>query len=210
MKSKLLIRSLMASALFAGAGVVAPVMAQNTYTQNTYTPMIDRAQQEIDARIEQGVESGRITRDEAQRLYRREREIGDRESRYKADGYASAAERQQLRQDLDALRADVERAIVNPRVAQPDERTPGIDRREAALRERIDEGVRDGRIGEREARRLYRMERRIERNEQRAKADGVVTWQERRQLRRELADLNEDLERALNNYDNEGYDRDVR
>ncbi|MBC7858765.1 MAG: hypothetical protein H7Z39_08285 [Burkholderiaceae bacterium] len=217
MKSKLLISSLIGSALFAAAGMVAPAMAQYMEysqgpqsTQSTYTPMIDRAQREIDARIEQGVESGRITRDEAQRLYQREREIGERASRYKADGYASAAERQQLRLELDALRADVESAIANPRAAASYERTPGIDRREAALRERIEDGVRDGRIDEREARRLYRLERRIERDELRAKADGVVTWQERRQLRRELADLNEDLERALNNYDDERDDRYAR
>lgn len=206
MKKTLLIGSLMASALFAGAGAVVPAVAQNTDT-----PMIDRSQQEIGARIEQGIESGRITRDEAQILYQRERDIGDRENRYKADGHASAEERQQLRQDLDALRADVERAIANPRIAtqpaQPYDRTPGIDRREAAIRERIDEGVRDGRISERQARRLYRRERRIERDEARAKADGVVTWQERRQLRQELAALNDDLERALGNGDYRAYAR---
>lgn len=203
MKKTLLIGSLMASALFAGAGAVVPAMAQNTYT-----PMIDRSQQEIGARIEQGVESGRITRDEAQILYQRERDIRDRENRYKADGYASVEERQQLRQDLDALRADVERAIANPRIAgQPYDRTPGIDRREAAIRERIDEGVRDGRISERQARWLYRQERRIERDEARAKADGVVTWRERRQLRQELAALNDNLERALSDGDYRPYVR---
>jgi hypothetical protein len=194
MKSKWLVSALMASACFGGAGFVAPALAQNTQT-----PRIDRAQEEIGARIEQGVESGRITRAEAQELYQRERAIGERENRYKADGYASAQERQLLRQDLDALRADVERAIVNPRVAPPSERTPGIDRREAALRERIDEGVRSGQISERAARRLYRQERRIEREEARAKADGVVTRYERRQLRQELMVLNNDLERALGN-----------
>jgi hypothetical protein len=194
MKSKWLISALMASACFGGAGFVAPALAQNTQT-----PMIDRAQEEIGARIEQGVESGRITRAEAQELYQRERAIRERENRYKADGYASAQERQLLRQDLDALRADVERTIVNPRVAPPSERTPGIDRREATIRERIDEGVRSGQINERAARRLYRQERRIERDEARAKAD------ERRQLRQELMALNNDLERALGNSDYRRY-----
>jgi hypothetical protein len=200
MKSKLLISALMASACFGGVGIVAPALAQNTTT-----PMIDRAQEEIGARIEQGVESGRITRAEAQELYQRERAIRERENRYKADGYASAEERQLLRQDLEALRADVERAIVNPRVAAPYERTPGLDIREAAIRERIDEGVRSGQISEREARRLYRQERRIERDEARAKADGVVTRHERRQLRQELMVLNNDLERALSNSDYRRY-----
>jgi len=202
MKSKWLISALTASACFGGAGFVAPALAQNTQT-----PRIDRAQEEIGARIEQGVESGRITRAEAQQLYQRERAIREREERYKADGYASAQERQLLRQDLDALRADVERAIVNPRVAAPYERTPGIDMREAAIRERIDEAVRSGQISEREARRLYRQERRIERDEARAKADGVVTRYERRQLRQELMALNNDLERALGNSEHRDYRR---
>lgn len=199
MKPTLLIASLMASAWFAVAAAPTPAMAQSTYT-----PMIDRAQQEIGARIEQGVESGRITRAEAQMLYQREREIAERERRYKADGYASAAERQQLRRDLDALRADVELAIANPRVAPAPPDAPGIEVREAAIRERIDEAVRSGRIGEREARRLYRQERRIESDELRARADGVVTWRERRQ---ELADLNYDLERALGGRDYRRYAR---
>lgn len=202
MKSKLLISAVMASACFAGAGIVSPALAQNTTT-----PMIDRAQEEIGARIEQGVESGRITRAEAQELYQRERAIREREARYKADGYASGEERQLLRQDLEALRADVERAMTNPRVAAPYQRTPGLDIREAAIRERIDEGVRSGQISEREARRLYRQERRIERDEMRAKADGVVTRQERRQLRQELMALNNDLERALSNSDHRRYVR---
>lgn len=202
MKSKLLISAFMASACFGGAAMVSPAAAQTTTT-----PMIDRAQEEIGARIEQGVESGRITRAEAQELYQRERAIRERESRYKADGYASADERQLLRQDLDALRADVERAISNPRVAAPYPRTPGLDMREAAIHERIEEGVRSGHISEREARRLYRQERRIERDEARAKADGVVTRQERRQLRHELMALNNDLERALSNSDYRRYVR---
>lgn len=209
MKSTLLISAVMASACFAGAGIALPAAAQNTQT-----PMIDRAQEEIGARIEQGVESGRITRAEAQQLYQRERAIRERENRYKADGYASAPERQQLRQDLDALRADVERAMINPRVAAPYARgpglAPGIDLREAGLRERIDAGVRSGQLSEREARRLYRQERRIERDEARAKADGIVTRQERRQLRQELMTLNNDLERALSNSDHRDQRRYLR
>lgn len=202
MKSKLLISAVLASACFAGAGIVSPALAQNTQT-----PRIDRAQEEIGARIEQGVESGRITRAEAQELYQRERAIRERENRYKADGYASADERQLLRQDLEALRADVERAMTNPQVVAPYPRTPGLDIREASIRERIDEGVRSGQISEREARRLYRQERRVERDEMRAKADGVVTREERRQLRHELMALNNDLERALGNSDHRRYVR---
>lgn len=202
MKSKLITGSLLASALFAGIGM-SPVMAQSTNT-----PGIDRSQQEISARIQQGLASGHITPSEAQSLYRREREIQFRENRFKSDGSASPQERQQLRQDLDGLRDEVERIIANPRVvAQQPDNTPGIDNREFRIRDRIEEGVHSGRITEGEARRLHRREREIERHEARFKSDGVVTWQERRQLRDELTSLRDDVERMMRNDRRERYNR---
>ena len=194
MKTKLIAGSLLASALFAVIGI-SPVMAQSTNT-----PGIDQAQQEISARIQQGLASGHITPSEAQSLYRREREIQIRERQFKSDGSASPQERQQLRQELDALRAEVEDKIANSRVVtqQPDQ-TPGIDNRELNLRDRIEEGVRPGPITEREAHRLQRREREIGRLEARFKSDGVVTWQERRQLREELTTLSGDVERMVRN-----------
>jgi hypothetical protein len=192
MKSKLIAGSLLVSALFAGMGI-SPVMAQSTHT-----PVIDRSQQAIEARIQQGLESGHITPSEAQYLYRRVREIQIRESRFKSDGSASPQERQQLRQDLDSLRAEVEFKLANPRVvAQQPDNTPGIDNRAFEIRDRIEEGVLSGRITQREARRLHRREREIERHEARFKSDGVLSRQERRQLRSELMELRDDVERMM-------------
>lgn len=193
MKSKFLIGSLLAGALFAGTGILSPAMAQHTNT-----PGIDRSQDEIGARIEQGLAAGRITASEAQVLYRRQREIQFRENRFKADGFATPQERQQLRQDLDSLRAEVDRAMTNPRVAPRQVvDAPGIDQREMRIRDQIEEGVRSGSISERQARRLLRRERQIERDEARAKADGVFTRQERRQIRNELAALRDDVDRMM-------------
>ncbi|MEO8407046.1 MAG: hypothetical protein ABI476_01275 [Oxalobacteraceae bacterium] len=200
MKSKLIAGSLLVSALFAGVGMSA------AQAQNTHTPAIDRAQQDIDARIQQGLASGQIAPSEAQYLYRREREIQIRENRFKADGSASAQERQQLRQDLDALRAEVEFKLANSRgAAQQSTNTPGIDNREFRIGDRIEEGVRSGRITNGEARALQRRQREIERHEARFKSDGVVTPQERRQLRNELAALRDDVERMMRNDRREGY-----
>jgi hypothetical protein len=192
MKTTSIAASLLASALFTCFGI-APAMAQGTNT-----PAIDRAQQDIGARIQQGMRSGLITPSEAQDLLRRQREIQIRESRVKSDGAATPRERQQLRQDLDALNAEVERKMSNSRVAaQGGDRTPGIDDSQADIREMIGQGVRSGRISRGEARRLENRERNIARNEARFKADGVVTQQERRQLRSELALLREDVERMM-------------
>ena len=197
MSSKFLTISLLASALFTGLGM-APVMAQ----QGTYTPGIDQAQQTIGARIQQGVASGQITPPEAQALYQREREIAARESRFKGDGHASVQERQQLRADLDGLNAEVNRMLSNRdrmRGASQAGSTPGIDNREMQISQRIDEGVRSGRITAREARRLHQREREIARHEARAKANGVVTQQERERLRSELAALNAEVDRMMRN-----------
>ena len=197
MKSKIFTTSLLASALFLGLGL-APVMAQGTST-----PAIDRTQQAISARIQQGLASGHITPSEARELLRRDREIDLRESRFKANGTATPQERQQLRADLDALGAEVERLMMNNDYVQPpgnaNGTTTGIDNRQLNISARIDEGVRYGRLNQREARRLHNRERAIARHEAAYKRDGVVTPQERRHLRDELARLNTDLTRMMRN-----------
>ena len=190
MKSKFLTVSLLMSALFTG-----PAMAQGTYT-----PRIDQVQQSIGGRIQTGLASGHITPSEAQMLIRRERDIQLRENHHKANGSATHQERQQLRAELNALNADVERMMVNRDVMRPSVNagnTPGIDNREYQISRRIDEGVRLGLITQREARRLQSREREIARHEVFFKSDGVVTRQERRQLRDELDDLRNEVERQL-------------
>jgi hypothetical protein len=193
MTSRLFTASLLASAMFAGLGL-SPAMAQGTNT-----PAIDRAQQAISARIQQGLASGHITPSEARELYRRDREIDMRESRFKANGNVTPQERQQLRADLDGLSAEVERMIANRNVVAQPGNTSGIDHREFNIGQRIEEGVRSGRITQREARRLHSRERDIARHEARFKRDGVVTPQERRQLQNELTRLSDEVERMTSN-----------
>lgn len=206
MASKFLTASLLASALFAGLGMT-PVMAQ----QGTRTPVVDQTQRAINLRIQQGLASGQITPSEAQVLYRRDREIEARESRFKADGRATAQERQALRADLDALNAEVERMLNNRdrmRRADRADNTPGINNRQFQIGKRIDEGVRSGRITDREARKLHERERDIERRETRAKANGNVSQKERQQLRDDLASLNAEVDRMMTNGQNaRGNDR---
>ncbi|MES2360290.1 MAG: hypothetical protein V4646_00665 [Pseudomonadota bacterium] len=192
MKSKLFTASVLASALFAGLAA-APAMAQ----QGTYTPGIDQSQQQVSARIQQGIQSGHITPSEARELYARDRDIANREARFKSDGSATPQERQQLRADMAGLSAEVERMMSNREVVGRSGSTPGIDRSEFNISQRIDEGLRSGRISQREAGRLHARERAIDRHEASYKADGVVTQQERRQLRRELTALRDQVERLI-------------
>jgi hypothetical protein len=62
--------------------------------------------------------------------------------------------------------------------------TPRIDQREANEQARIDAGVASGQLTRREALRLQRQQTRIRHAEAKAKADGVVTPTERRELTR--------------------------
>jgi hypothetical protein len=191
MKSKFFTTSLLASVLFVATGLV-PALAQGTNT-----PAIDRAQEAISARIQQGMASGHITPSEARELYRRDRDIDARENRFKVNGSATQQERQQLRSDLDGLGAEVERMMANRDIVQPvgNTNTNGIDNRQQDIRARIAEGVRSGNLSRRDVRRLQISERAIARHEVSYKRDGVVTQQERRQLRDELARLSSDLDR---------------
>ncbi|MDO8286761.1 MAG: hypothetical protein Q7T69_17265 [Rhodoferax sp.] len=192
MKSKLFTGSLLASALFISL-CGAPVMAQGTNT-----PAIDRTQLAISARIQQGMASGHITPSEARELYRRDRDIEMREIQMKSNGNVNPQERQRLRADLEGLSAEVERMMANSNVVgQGRDNTPGIDNAQANISQRIDEGVRTGHLSRRDGRRLQMRERAIARHEASFKRDGVVTPQERRQLRDELNGLRDDVERLF-------------
>lgn len=63
--------------------------------------------------------------------------------------------------------------------------TPGLDQREHHQAQRIRQGVQSGELTRPETRRLVRGEARLQRNEARAKSDGVVTARERARLQQE-------------------------
>jgi hypothetical protein len=63
--------------------------------------------------------------------------------------------------------------------------TPVVDKREANQERRIEQGEASGELTRREAGRLEHAEDRLQANEAKAKADGVVTRNERARLRAE-------------------------
>lgn len=63
---------------------------------------------------------------------------------------------------------------------------PGVDARRARQHQRIHQGTRSGQLSRGERARLWRGERRIQRSERCAQADGVVTRREHRRLHRQL------------------------
>lgn len=66
------------------------------------TPRIDQREANQEKRIEQGVESGQLTKREARRLHRGDQRIDNAEERAKADGVVSHKERKRLRHMQDA------------------------------------------------------------------------------------------------------------
>jgi hypothetical protein len=63
--------------------------------------------------------------------------------------------------------------------------TPGVTKRQVQQQHRIKEGVRSGELTKKEAARLELQQARIQHDKKAAKADGVVTGEERKKLARE-------------------------
>jgi len=72
--------------------------------------------------------------------------------------------------------------LVLPALAFAQANTPRVDLRQANQERRIDQGVASGSLTPREANRLERGQQHVQNMENRAKADGVVTRQERARL----------------------------
>jgi opacity protein-like surface antigen len=60
--------------------------------------------------------------------------------------------------------------------------TPVIDERQANQEQRIDQGIASGQLNEREANRLNKQQEHINKMEDRAKSDGVMTKRERARI----------------------------
>jgi len=77
--------------------------------------------------------------------------------------------------------------------------TPKITQEQIQEKQRIENGVQNGSLSAREAKRLKREQRRIQRDKKVAKADGVVTKAERRRLRKEQKAASRHIERKKHN-----------
>lgn len=87
-------------------------------------------------------------------------------------------------------------AMARPLPAHPSLATPHIDARQAEQAARIDAALHDGRLSRREYRSLQREQAAIRRYEAQAKADGIVTHAERRELQIMLDRASRHIRRA--------------
>ena len=74
-----------------------------------------------------------------------------------------------------------------PTPAKDPAATPGIDKRQVNQQKRIGAGVSSGQLTSKEATHLEKRETKLQNDKQKAKADGVVTKQERKHLQHEAS-----------------------
>ena len=85
-------------------------------------------------------------------------------------------------------------AFAVPAFAQGPE-TPGLDKREARMEKRIEQGKASGALNDKEAARLEKRKANLEQAEDRAKADVKVTRQERERLNHKADSVSRDIHR---------------
>ncbi|WP_371130949.1 hypothetical protein [Phenylobacterium sp.] len=151
---------------------------------------INQRQASLDARIDAGVRTGDLTRQEAVGLRSDFRAVSNLEATYRRDGL-STWERTDLDRRFDALSNRI-RFERNDRQERPHHNGgngwQNINQRQANLDRRIDQGVRNGRISRAEAVRLRAEFKTIARLENRYRANGLSNW-ERTDLNRRFDTL---------------------
>lgn len=95
--------------------VASQAFAQAPAASNT--PRVDRREATQQGRINQGVSSGQLTKNEAARLQNQQTRINAAEGRAKADGVVTQKERTALARKQNRANRDIRRAKHNKKVA---------------------------------------------------------------------------------------------
>ncbi|WP_129775541.1 hypothetical protein [Peristeroidobacter soli] len=163
-------------------------------------PGVNARQQNQRQRIQQGVQSGELTRRETGKLAREQRDVRQLERAYKSDGELTRAERVDLHQEQN----QASRHIYNQKHDAQDRppaavRDPGVNQRQANQTGRIVNGVKTGELTHDEAQELRDGRREIRQTEQAYKADGTLTRDERIDLHQDLNQQSHDIYDAKHN-----------
>jgi len=158
-----------ALALLTGAAMAqTPVTAQTTVQR-------DVNQQQ---RIENGLQSGKLTTREAGALEREQSKVDKLQAKDMKDGHLSAAERQQLRTAQNKVSRDIETAKNNGVNGNPlsasSQRMQADVQRNVNQEKRVEAGLANGSLTKREAARMEQGQAHVDRAEAHAAADGHV------------------------------------
>ena len=99
-----------------GSLLIAALATTSIAKAQTHTPVIDQREHNQNHRINQGVRSGQLTRNEAHHLRNDERNIHRTERIAKANGHVTHAERQHLRRQENRTSRAIYRDKHNGRV----------------------------------------------------------------------------------------------
>lgn len=136
---------------------------------------INQRQANLDARIDAGVRSGDLTRQEAVGLRSDFRAVSNLEASYRRNGLSNW-ERADLDRRFDALSSRI-RYERHDRDDRHGGGSMNINQRQANLDRRIDQGIRTGKITRAEAYRLRADFQTIARLESRYRANGLSNWE---------------------------------
>lgn len=167
--------------LMAATAVLA--LSAGAASAQTWTSINER-QATLDARIDAGVRSGDLTRVEARELRGAFGDIATLEARYRANGL-STWERTDLQRRFDALSSRIrydrndgqERGERWDNWSAPGGGWMNINQRQARLDQRIDQGLRSGKLTRREANSLRAEFNTVARLETRYRANGLSNWE---------------------------------
>ncbi|HTD41417.1 MAG TPA: hypothetical protein VK671_12400 [Mucilaginibacter sp.] len=99
-----------------GGALVAMLALTSIANAQTRTPVINHRQHTQERRINQGVRSGELTKNEARHLRADERKISRDKRMAKADGHVTGAERRHLRREENRTSRAIYRKKHNDRV----------------------------------------------------------------------------------------------
>ena len=102
--------------IFGGLLVAALAITSIAQAQ-TRTPVINQRHHNQERRINQGVRSGQLTRNEARHLRTREARINHDKRMAKADGHVTVAERRHLRREENPISRSISRERHSSRVS---------------------------------------------------------------------------------------------
>ncbi|HTS55036.1 MAG TPA: hypothetical protein VMH26_17325 [Burkholderiales bacterium] len=168
-----------AVAAAVGALFGLPVLAQNT---------ADVVQRNVNqqGRIEQGLQSGQLSTQEAAKLEKGEARIEKMEQRAESDGKMTNAEKQRIEQAQNKESREIYRDKHSAQTGNPNsassQRMQADVQRNVNQQQRIEQGVQSGQLTNREVRNLEKGQANVSRKEARAGANGHISANEQHNI----------------------------
>ena len=173
------IRMSVVAAGFAACGIATVASAQNA---------ADTTQRDVNQqnRIEQGLKSGQLTTKEAGKLEREESRVDKMEANALKDGKETNAEKARIERAQNKVSNDIYKEKHDAQTGNPNsassQRMQADVQRNANQEQRIENGIKDGSMTNREAAKAERGQARVDRKEANAAANGHIGAAEQKNI----------------------------